>query len=167
MRVVTSTLLVTFVLGAAASAQQPDQKPSVRCLVGLESIKRNATGLLTVQNGALLFKDKKGEAQVPVTNIDDIFVGSEVSQGHGTTGKILKTASMAAPYGSGRVMTLVLRTKFDVLTVAYHEPGGALHAAIFTLPKGLAQPLRDQMVQAGAHASPQPPPEAEQKEAKQ
>jgi len=159
-----SSALVTLLLGvAAASAQTPDQKP-VRHLIGMEEIKRNANGQLTVQNGALLFKASKTEAQVPVSTIEDIFIGAETTQGGGKTGKVLKTASMAAPYGTGRMMTLVLRTKVDVLTVPYHTTNGALHAAIFALPKGQAEILRDQLVKAGAHASPLP--EAAQKESK-
>lgn len=163
MPVVKCTLLASLVLGLAL-AQPPDQKPSVRHLIGLEEIKRNANGQLTVQNGALLFKANKTEAQIPASDIDDIFIGAETTQGHGTTGKVLKTASYAAPYGSGRMMTLVLRTKVDVLTVPYHTNTGAQHAAIFALPKGQAEILRDQLVKAGAHASPLPdPPQKEGK----
>lgn len=139
---------------AAAPAQTPDQKPVVRHLIGLEDIKRNASGQLTVQSGALDFKGKHIDGQIPVSTIDDIFIGAETTQGHGTAGKVLKTASMAAPYGTGRMMTLVLRTKVDVLTVSYHTTTGALHGAIFTLPKGQAEIVRDELLKAGAHASP-------------
>jgi hypothetical protein len=150
-----STVLVTLLLGvAAAPAQQPDQKPTVRHLIGLEDIKRNASGQLTVQSGVLQFKGNKSEAQIPASTIDDIFVGSETTQGGGKTGRVVRTAAMAAPYGTGRLMTLVLRTKVDVLTVSYHATGGGQHGAIFALPKGQAQILRDQLVQAGAHTSP-------------
>jgi hypothetical protein len=152
---VKSTLLVTLLLGgAAASAQPPDQKPAVRHLIGLEDIKRDAAGQLTVQNGALQFKGNKTEAQIPVSTIDDIFIGAETNQGSGKTRRVVKTAAMAAPYGSGRVLSLVMRTKVDVLTVAYHGTDGGLHGAIFALPKGQADTVRDQLVQAGAHASP-------------
>jgi hypothetical protein len=160
-----STLLITLLLGvASAKAQEPDKKP-VRHLIGLEDIKRNASGQLTVQNGTLLFKGNKTEAQVPVSTIDDVFIGTETTQGGGKTGRVVKTAAMAAPYGSGRVLSLVMRTKVDVLTVSYHGTNGGLHGAIFALPIGQALSLRDQLVQAGAHASPLPEPE--QKEVKQ
>jgi hypothetical protein len=46
-----------------------------------------------------------------------------------------------------------MRTKVDILTIAYHDPDGAVHGAIFALPKGQAEPLRAQLVQAGAHST--------------
>jgi hypothetical protein len=47
-----------------------------------------------------------------------------------------------------------MRTKVDILTVSFHDPGGAMHGAIFALPIGQAEQMRGQMIQAGAHASP-------------
>ncbi len=48
----------------------------------------------------------------------------------------------------------MMRTKVDILTVAFHDSDGAMHGAIFALPKGQAEPMRAQLIQAGAHASP-------------
>jgi hypothetical protein len=48
----------------------------------------------------------------------------------------------------------LMRTKVDILTVAFHDSDGAVHGAIFALPKGQAEPMRDQLVQSGAHSSP-------------
>jgi hypothetical protein len=156
---VKSSVLVTLLLGvSAALAQQPDQNPAVRHLIGLESIKRNATGQLTVQNGAMQFKGAKNEAQISVAVIDDVFIGSETTQGGGKTARVMKTAAIAAPYGSGHVLSLLLRTKVDILTVSYHETGGGLRGAIFALPKGEADKVRDKLVQAGAHTNPAPEP---------
>jgi len=145
-----------------AFAQQPDPNPAVRHLIGLENIKNNATGKLTVQNGALEFKDKKAEAQVPVANIDDIFTGAETTQGGGTTGRVVKTAAMAAPYGTGRVLSLLMRSKVDILTVSFHSTDGGLHGAIFALPKGEADKFRDQLIHAGAHATAAAAPQAQE-----
>jgi hypothetical protein len=46
-----------------------------------------------------------------------------------------------------------MRTKVDVLTVAYHDANGAVHGAIFAIPKGLGARVRTQLIAAGAHAS--------------
>lgn len=156
---VTSCVLATLLLGAAtaALAQQSDPNPAVRHLIGLENIKSNATGKLLVQNSALEFKDKKMDAQVPVSNIDDIFTGSEIGQSGGRTGQLAK---VAAPYGSGRVLSLLLRNKVDILTVSYHSADGGVHGAIFALPKGQASRVREELIHAGAHASPALAPEA-------
>lgn len=155
---VKSTVLATLLLSAATAvrAQQPDQNPKVRHLIGLENIKGNASGQLTVQNGALQFKEKKTDAQIPVANIDDIFVGTETTQSGGKTGRVVKTAAIAAPYGTSRALSLLMRTKVDILTVSYHSTGGGMHGAIFALPKGQADKVRDDLVHAGAHATPSP-----------
>ena len=56
--------------------------------------------------------------------------------------------------GSGRALSILMRSKVDILTVSYHDAAGALHGAIFALPIGQAEGMRAQLVQAGAHASP-------------
>ena len=63
-----------------------------------------------------------------------------------------KTAAIAAPYDSGAAVTIMLRTKVDILTISFHDPDGALHGAIFALPIGQAEQMRAQLIQAGAHA---------------
>jgi hypothetical protein len=128
----------------------------VRHIIGLDNIKGNASGNLTFEDGALQFATGKAQTKVPVASIDDIFIGVETTQGGGKTGRVVKTAAMAAPFESGKALTILLRTKVDILTVAFHDPDGALHGAIFALPKGQAEPLRAQLVQAGAHTSPAP-----------
>jgi hypothetical protein len=148
--------LITFAAAGMLLAQNPEaaSNPTVRHVIGLENIQRNATGMLTVQDGALLFKTSKAEEKVPVASIDDIFVGTETTQAGGKKGRAVKTAAMAAPYGSGRTLSLLMRTKVDILTVSFHNPDGALHGVIFALPIGQAAPVRMQLIQAGAHASP-------------
>jgi hypothetical protein len=149
----TATTLITLAAAGAVSAQ-PDVNPNVRYIIGLDDVKGNSTGKLTVQDGVLHFKTGKAESKVPVTSIDDIFIGAEVTQGGGKTGRVVKTAAIAAPFESGKALTILMRTKVDILTVAFHEQDGAIHGAIFALPKGQAEPMRAQLIQAGAHASP-------------
>jgi hypothetical protein len=126
--------------------------PNVRRVVGLEDVKPER-GALSVKSGALLFDTGKSQGTVPVSSIDDIFLGSEDTQAGSKGAKVAKVAAYAAPYGSGRALSLFMRTKVDVLTVSYHDPNGGVHAAIFAIPKGQAAGVRTQLISAGAHAS--------------
>jgi hypothetical protein len=145
--------LLAAAAGACAQPQTGGGIPKVRHVIGLGDIKKNASGTLTLQNGALEFQSGKTSGQVPVASIDDIFIGAETTQGGGKTGRVVKTAAIAAPFESGKALTILLRTKVDILTLAYHDPDGALHGAIFALPKGQAEPMRTQLIQAGAHST--------------
>jgi hypothetical protein len=122
----------------------------VRHIIGLENISSQKSGRLTLEHGTMQFKGGKDAAQVPIKSIDAIFVGTEVTQSGGKVGRVVKTASMAAPYESGKVLSLLMRTKVDILTISYRDTGGALHAAIFALPIGQATDVRTQLVAAGA-----------------
>ena len=99
------------------------------------------------------FQAGKAVSEVPVSSIDDIFIGAETTQSGGKTGRVVKTAAIAAPFESGKALTILMRTKVDILTVAFHGSDGAVHGAIFALPKGQGEPMRQQLVQAGAHSS--------------
>jgi hypothetical protein len=156
VKLITASILISA-LTCAASAQPAatETSPNIRHVIGLDTIKRNATGRLTVQDGALRFKTGKDETSIPVASINDIFVGTETTQSGGKTGRVVKTAAIAAPYESGKVLTIMMRTKVDILTVSFHDPEGALHGAIFALPIGQASVMRTQLTQAGAHASPE------------
>jgi hypothetical protein len=146
-------IFLSILIGATALAQQPDQPPNVRHVIGLDTIKRNANGHLTIQNGVMQFTAKKTEAKVPASSIEDVFVGTETTQGGGTAGRVVKTAAMAAPFGSGKALTLLMRTKVDILTVVYRGADGGVHGAIFALQKGQAESTRAQLVAAGAHTT--------------
>jgi len=142
-----------LVLAQTAPTTAANQK-KVRYIIGLDNMKADSSGQLTFQDGALRFTTGKGESKVPVSSIDDIFIGAETTQSGGKTGRVMKTAAMAAPFESGKALTILMRTKVDILTVAFHDPDGAVHGAIFALPKGQGDPLRTQLIQAGAHSSP-------------
>jgi hypothetical protein len=156
----STALIVALCVASSAPAQTPtssttaDANPNVRHIIGLDVVKLNATGKLTVQDGVLEFKAGKAGNKVPVSSIDDVFIGTETTQGGGKKGRAVKTAAIAAPYESGRALTILMRTKVDILTVSFHDPEGALHGAIFALPIGQAEQVRAQLIQAGAHASP-------------
>jgi hypothetical protein len=121
----------------------------VRCLMGLEDIKRNSRGTLTIQNDSMQFTSGQAVAKVTAKSIDDIFSGSEMTQSGGTAGVITK---VVLPYGGGRALSLLLRSKIDILTLTYRDDNGGFHGVILTLPKGQGTPVRAQLVAAGAHA---------------
>jgi hypothetical protein len=148
----SSALAQTSTPGAPATTAAAN--PKVRHVIGLDTIKLNAVGQLTIQGAVLEFKSGAAQSSVPVASIDDIFIGTEMTQSGGKTGTAVKTAAIAAPYGSGKALTIMMRSKVDILTVSFHDPDGAMHGAIFALPIGQAEQMRAQLIQAGAHASP-------------
>jgi len=122
----------------------------VRCLMGLENVKRNARGMLAIQNDSMQFSAGQAVAKVPVKSIDDIFTGEEMTQSGGTVGVITK---VALPYGGGRALSLLLRSKIDILTLTYRDGNGGFHGVILTLPKGQGAQVRAQLVAGGAHVT--------------
>ena len=103
-----------------ALAQQPDAALNVRHIIGLSDIKHDAIGRLSLQENTMQFLGQK-EAHVPVASIQDIFIGTETTQAGGKAGTVAKTAAIAAPYDSGAALSLLLRTKVDILTVTYRD----------------------------------------------
>jgi len=148
--ILTGILLSSAVCGLS---QQAETKVNARHVIGLENVKRNRAGKLTVQNGVMHFEAGTTDAKVLTAAIDDVSIGSETTQAGGKAGAVAKTAAIAAPYDSGATLSLLLRTKVDILTVSYRDSGGGLHAAILALPRRQAEQERAQLIAAGAHAS--------------
>jgi hypothetical protein len=92
-------------------SQQAETKVNARHVIGLENVKRNRAGKLTVQNGVMQFEAGTTDAKVPTAAIDDLSIGSETTQAGGKAGTVAKTAAIAAPYDSGAALSLLLRTK--------------------------------------------------------
>jgi hypothetical protein len=109
------------------------------------------------------FDASKANAQVPITSIDNVTIGTETTQAGGTAGNVAKTAAIAAPYESGAALTVLLRAKVDILTLAYRDPSGGIHGAILALPKGQAEKTRAQLVAAGAHVNEPTGPAAQER----
>jgi len=158
--------LVTLTAAAQSptAATTPPAIPKVRLIIGLGDVKGNASGILTIRDGTLHFQAGKSASDVPVSSIDDVFVGAETTQGGGKAGRVVKTAAIAAPFESGKALTILMRTKVDILTVAFHDSDNAMHGAIFALPKGQGDVMRAQLIAAGAHTSPQQPSSQEAKQ---
>jgi hypothetical protein len=147
-----SIVILSILSCLPAMAQEPQVKGmplKVRCLMGLETVKRNASGMLTLHEEAMEFSAGQVKARVPVKSIDDIFSGAEMTQSGGTVGVITK---VALPYGGGRALSLLLRSKIDILTLTYRDDQGGFHGVILTMPKGQGAQVRAQLVAGGAHA---------------
>jgi len=154
---------ITLSLPISTLAQQTETKVTARNVIGSENVKRNSSGTLAIQNGEFHFTTTNSDAKVVIASIDDIVVGSEVTQAGGKAGTVAKTAAMAAPYDSGAVLSVMLRTTTDIVTIAYRDSGGGLHYAILALPKGQGDPQRSALIAAGARVN-NPIENAESKE---
>ena len=134
-------------IGRAQQAQTETQAVQV---IGLAGLKENTKGRLTVVNGTLRFAYAKGNMDVAATSIEDVVTGKNSQRVIG--GTFGTVASLAAPFGSGSALPL-FRKKVDTLTIQYRDAEGGLHGAIFTMPRGKADPLKQELVAQGAHTS--------------
>ena len=159
VRVVIFNALILVGLSAALFAQAAKSKSAekgtstngaVIHVMGLEGVKRSAKGDLTIADGKLQFKTVSSQSDVSISSIQDIFTGEESRQVGGTPLTIVK---IAAPFGSGRALSLFAHQKVDNLTVEYSDENGGLHDAIFTMAHGHAVELKKSLVEQGAHAS--------------
>lgn len=128
-------------------------KVSIRTthLLGLESVRNNCGGTLSIDNDSLQFQQngKTGE-QVKISSIRDIVVGEEIKQ---IGGLPMTLGKAAVPYGGGRALSLVTHKKFDTLTLEYVDDNGGVHGAILQLQKGQAEAVKGQLVAQGVTIS--------------
>ena len=153
MKLERATLLpLLFFLGTIVSLGQtqpaPDETEAVQ-VTGLTGVKQNTKGSLKVENGSLSFAYSKGKCDFPASSIQDVVTGRDSQRVIGGT---VGTLSRLAPYGGGTAMSL-LRTKLDTLTIQYQDSNGGLHGAIFTLPVGHAEAIKEQLLAQGARTS--------------
>ena len=149
------TVLALSATAVAQSSTKPrsqaaDSTPQFNHVLGLEDVKHNAKGALTVGAGGLDFKGAASHAQIPIASIEDVFTGED---SHQTGGKAMTVAKMGVPYGGGRVLSLLTHEKFDSLTVEYRDEHGGLHGALFSMPVGQAIIIKKQLIAQGAKAS--------------
>src|SRR2546423_1891424 len=148
--VVALALLVDGVAISIAKAQQPAAPPKVVQLMGLNGVKRGAKGKLNVEKGNLHFVHAKKSSDLSVASVQDVVTGADTVKAVGNTIGLL---SMAAPYESGRFLSL-FRRKIDTLTVQYQDADGGAHGAIFSMPVGAAEVIKKDLVAQGAHTLP-------------
>jgi len=161
-----ATLLAICALAMSAMAQQKpaadaSKGVTVNHLIGLNHVAKNAKGQLTVADGKLHFAGTPS-ADIAIHDITNVQTADDSKR---LVGGIIGTLSMFGPYGSGRFLSL-FRKQVDVLTIEYRDSDGGLHGAIFTMADNMAQPLKDQLVAAGAKAEALPPMPEQPKEKK-
>jgi hypothetical protein len=152
------TLLLSLSAASIGQTQSEAQSPvsvsiiHVTQVLGFEGAKHNATGDLKIQGGVMQFQhDGSTAAQVSISSIQDIFVEDGDKQVGGTA---MTLGKAAAPFGGGRVVSLIAHKKYDVLTVEYLDNSGGFHGAIFQLEKGQGETFKKALVADGAHITP-------------
>ncbi len=136
-------------LARQQAQQQAPTSFKVVHVIGLEGIKHDTKGKVTISKDALEFATGPTKSNVSIASIQDVLTGADSQRAIGGT---LGTLTMFAPYGGGRFLSL-FRTKTDTLTIQYRDSNGGLHGAILTLPQGQAAALKKQLVAEGAKTS--------------
>jgi len=132
--------------------------PHVKCVIGLENIKPNTKGTLSLLPNGLEFATGKDKAEISTASIQDIFTGQESRQD--VSGPAGTVAKAGIPYGGGRIVSLFSHN-VEVLTVEYLDSNGGFHGAVFVLSPGNATAVKNQLVAQGAKVTNhvQPPPQ--------
>ena len=116
-----SLRLLAPCFGQEAQPPAPSGPPKVVSVLGLENVKWNSTGTLAVQDDKLQFKSAKAQAEINTTSIRDVLTAEDSQRMLG--GTVGTVTTIAAPYGSGRVISL-FREKIDALTLEF---GGEIY----------------------------------------
>jgi len=120
-------------------------------ILGLEGISNNATGELSIQGDALVFKPADGPiARIPIGSIQGVFLSQEDKEAGGTS---MAVSRAATPFGGGRVIGLFAHKKYDFLTLEYLDSNGSFHGAVCQLNKGQGQVLGRELETKGVHVS--------------
>ena len=121
----------------------------VKLVIGGETVKNNSVGTLSVVGSSLQFAAGKKKVEVEASSILDISTNEDSRQDISGAAHL---ATMAIPYGGGRVLSLFSH-QVDVLTVEFKNANGGYHGAVFVLAHGQAAPFKKQLVAMGAKAS--------------
>jgi hypothetical protein len=149
--VVAATVVPAFGRQPAIPQGSPSASmPNVKCVVGLENIKPNSRGTLSLLPTGLAFVSGKNKVDISTSSIQDIFTGQESRQDVSGPGGTLIKAGI--PYGGGRIVSLFSHG-VEVLTVEYLDSGGGFHGTVFVLGAGKATSLKNQLVAQGAKVS--------------
>ena len=151
---VSAALMFSPMPARGQAAGTPPAAPSVvqtdvKLVIGGETIKNNSKGTLSVVGSSLQFAAGKKKVEVEASSILDISTNEDSRQD--ITGAA-HLATMAIPYGGGRVLSLFSH-RVDVLTVEFKNTNGGYHGAVFVLAQGQAAPFKKQLVAMGAKAS--------------
>jgi hypothetical protein len=158
---ILAVLVFLFITGVgSALAENPETKSnnqtatfSAKHVLGLPNTHENTSGALDVQSGSLRFGNKKQEVTfLPIVSIQAILLSQEDKQVGGVP---MMLGKAAVPFSGGRVVSLFSHKKYDHIALIYRDDNGAVHGAIFELPTGQGQKLRELLVAQGARIGPQ------------
>jgi len=147
-----------------ASAQQTSQRAETRApfstrathLLGFANARNNGTGTLSIQDDSLQFQQNgRPGTEVKIASVRDVYLGAESKQVGGLPMTLGKTA---APFGSGRVVSLFAHKKYDTLTLQYVDADQGIHGAIFQLAKGQGELVKSELIARGVTVSPHQDP---------
>jgi len=120
-------------------------------LLGFANARNNGTGILSVQDQSLQFRQNgKPRTKVKIALLRDISLGEERKQ---VGGLPMTLGETAAPFGSGRVVSLFAHKKYDTLTLEYVDADGGIHGAIFQLKNGQAEIVKNELMAQGVTIS--------------
>jgi len=135
---------------ATPQASQTTSIPHVKCVIGLENIKPNTKGTLSLPPNGLEFATGKSRVDISTASIQDIFTGQESRQD--VSGPVGTAAKAGIPYGGGRIVSLFSHN-VEVLTVEYVDSNGGFHGTVFVLSPGNATVLKNQLIAQGARVT--------------
>ena len=142
-------LLIPATLTRADEPKSPAASTEAVQVIGFGDIKNNTKGTLELKDGGLHFTSKTSSFNVTADTIEDVVTGADTQRAiRGTVG----TLSQLAPYGAGRALSM-LRQKIDTLTIEYRDSNGALHGAVFTMPVGNAEAVKEDLLSQGAKST--------------
>jgi hypothetical protein len=137
--------------GDQAKAPVSTSGVHARAILGLEGISNNASGELSIQGDALVFKPAEGPiARITIGSIQGVFLSQEDKE---TGGTAMAVSRAATPFGGGRVIGLFAHKKYDFLTLEYLDSNGSFHGAICQLNKGQGQAFGSELETKGVHVS--------------
>ena len=137
----------------SGSAKAPDSGSTLRAthILGFPGVSKNASGNLSIQDHALRFQKARGSlAQISIGSIQGLTLGEEDKQVGGVP---MMLAKAAAPYESGRVISLFSHKTYDTVTLEYLDSDGAFHGTIFQMNKGQGQVLKSELVAEGVQVT--------------
>ena len=137
--------------GNQAKAPVSTSGVHARAILGLEGISNNATGELSIQGDALVFKPAGGPiARISIGSIQGAFLSQEDKEVGGTP---MALGRAATPFGGGRAIGLFAHRKYDFLTLDYLDSNGGFHGAICQLNKSQGQAFGSELETKGVRVS--------------
>jgi len=116
-------------------------------VIGLENIKRNLKGELSIDGESLRFqRGQSPSAAVTLNSIQNISLGEQDKQVGGVP---MMLGKAAVPFGGGRVVSLFSHKKYDSVAIEYSDSTGGFHGIIFRMAKGQGETLKNGLMEHG------------------